>query len=220
MIKYEIVRRKIKNVYISIKDGQVIVKAPLHLSEEKIKDIVNEKSSWIEKKINIKREDRSVDIKNKDYIYILGKKIKIEYEYKDIKNINVFIDENNCKISLPLNIKLSKDMYILIENKIDKELKRLTQKYVLIIMNKYTKLTSLKPEKITVRIFKSIWGNCSSKKEIKINQKIIHYGIEQIEYVCLHELTHLKYMNHQKEFWNFVEKYMPNYREISNSLKE
>ena len=58
MIEYEIVRRKIKNIYISIKDGQVIVKAPLHVSKEKIDKIVNEKSLWIEKKINIKREDR------------------------------------------------------------------------------------------------------------------------------------------------------------------
>ncbi len=86
-------------------------------------------------------------------------------------------------------------------------------------MDKYTKLTSLKPDKITIRKFKSIWGNCSSNKEIKINQKIIHYSIEQIEYVCLHELTHLKYMNHQCEFWSFVKKYMPNYKEISKSLK-
>ena len=204
MIEYEIVRRKIKNIYISIKDGQVIVKAPLHVSKEKIDKIVNEKSLWIEKKINIKREDRSVDIKNKDYIYILGNKIKIDYEYVDIKKVNVFIDENNCRICLPINTKLKDNIYKLIESKIDKELKRLTQKYVLIAMDKYTKLTSLKPDKITIRKFKSIWGNCSSNKEIKINQKIIHYSIEQIEYVCLHELTHLKYMNHQCEFWSFV----------------
>ena len=90
----------------------------------------------------------------------------------------------------------------------------------MLAMEKYIKLTSLQPKEIVIRKFKSIWGNCSSKKVIKINQNIIHYGMDQIEYVCLHELTHLKYMNHQKEFWNYIKKYMPNYKNISGVLKQ
>lgn len=220
MIEYIILRRKIKNVYICIKDGQVVVKAPLKLSEEKIKELINEKSAWIEKKLKNKKEDRNIDIKNKDYIYILGNKIKMEYEYISKNKINIFLDENSCKISIPLNTKLTDEMYLKIEEKLDKELRKIAEKYILIAIEKYINLTCLCPEKITIRKFKTIWGNCSSKREIKINQRIIHYGMEQIEYVCLHEITHLKYMNHQKSFWSFVAKYMPNYKEISNVLKQ
>ena len=87
-------------------------------------------------------------------------------------------------------------------------------------MEKYIALTGLTPCEIKIRKFKSIWGNCSSKKVIKINQNLIHYGIDQIEYVCLHEITHLKYMNHSKKFWDMVAKYMPDYKLAEAELKK
>ena len=72
------------------------------------------------------------------------------------------------------------------------------------------------PQKIEIRKFKSIWGNCNSNRVIKMNQNLAHYGIEQIEYVCLHELTHLKHMNHSKEYWQLVSTIFPNYKEKRN----
>lgn len=220
MIQYTLVRKKIKNVYISIKDGQVIVRAPMRLSLSKIEELLKLKKEWIEEKLGNIKENRKVDIKNKNYIYILGSKIKIEYVYDNIKNIKVNLTEKSCIVHLPNNIKMNPDTIVKIEEKIDKELKSLAIKYIGISMEKYEKITSLHPVEIKVRKFKSIWGNCSSKKVIKINQNLIHYDIPQIEYVCLHEITHLKYMNHQKEFWNYIKKYMPQYKEISQTLKK
>ena len=106
-----------------------------------------------------------------------------------------------------------------IENKLDEKIKNIASNEISLIMNKYSKITGLYPNKVTVKKFKRIWGNCSSKKEIKINQNIIRYGKDEIEYVCLHEIAHLKYMNHKKEFWNFINKYMPDYKERANRLK-
>lgn len=219
-IEYTVIRKNIKNVYICVKDGQVIVKAPLKYSKTKIEDLLEQKKDWIEKKLNTHKEDRSIDIKNKNYIYILGNKVYIELKYYNKKLVEVKLNENKCEIYLPQNTKLNDDLYRKIEIKIENELLELSKKYIYFAMKKYMDLTLLKPQKIIIRRFKSIWGNCSSNGVIKINQKIIHYAVEQIEYVCLHELTHLKYMNHQREFWRFIEKYMPNYKEISKVLKQ
>ena len=46
------------------------------------------------------------------------------------------------------------------------------------------------------------------------------YDRNVIQYVVLHEICHLKYMNHSEEFWNMVEKYMKNYKEVRKKLKE
>ena len=46
------------------------------------------------------------------------------------------------------------------------------------------------------------------------------YSIHAIEYVCLHEICHLKHMNHSKKFWNMVEEYMPDYKIAEKELKE
>lgn len=220
MIEYEIERRKIKNVYICIKNGKIVVKAPIRISKSKIDELVTQKREWIERKIKNKKEDRLVDIKNKKYVYILGNKVNIKFSYIEKRSINVKLDRNSCLVYLPKETIFNDEIYSIINKKIDKELKEFSKYYIMLAMEKYIKITSLQPKEIVVRKFKSIWGNCSSKKVIKINQNIIHYGMDQIEYVCLHELTHLKYMNHQKEFWNYIKKYMPNYKNISDVLKQ
>ena len=220
MIEYEIERRKIKNVYICIKNGKIVVKAPIRISKSKIDELVTQKREWIERKIKNKEEDRLVDIKNKKYVYILGNKVNIKFSYIEKRSINVKLDRNSCLVYLPKETIFNDEIYSIINKKTDKELKEFSKYYIMLAMEKYIKLTSLQPKEIVIRKFKSIWGNCSSKKVIKINQNIIHYGMDQIEYVCLHELTHLKYMNHQKEFWNYIKKYMPNYKNISGVLKQ
>lgn len=218
-IEYTLIRKRIKNIYIGIKDGKVIVRAPLRISEDKIKEIISQKEAWIIGKLSSLKENRLPDLKNKSYIYILGKKVNIEYIHKDVKKATILLEESKCSIILPSNVILDDSVYLKLEKSLDKMLKQIIIDKVNICMEKYIKLTGLKPKSIEVKKFKSIWGNCSSQKNIKINQNLVHYSINEIEYVCLHELTHLKYMNHQKEFWNYIEKYMPDYKERRKALK-
>jgi len=218
-IEYVLIRKRIKNLYIQIKDGKVIVKAPIRLSTEKIESMLKSKEAWIKKKINNVKETRDINLKEKDYIYILNNKVDIKYEYLNVSKIIVKLDEKKCIIYVPNGQVIDDELYKKIEIKLYNELKDIAVRYISQAMEKYIKMTSLTPKEIQVRRFKSIWGNCSSKKVIKINEKIIHYGIKQIEYVCLHEITHLKYMNHKKEFWSHIKKYMPEYKEAVKELK-
>ena len=220
-ISYTIVRSKIKNIYICSKNGKVIVKAPVRASDKLIEELILKRKNWI--KNNIKKqnlhENRNIDLLNNNYIYILNNKIKVKYEYLDIKLIGVTIKDNTCFVYIPKTLKNDKDVISKIEKKIDERIKEIAYEEISKAMNKYIKITGLSPIKFTVRKFKRIWGNCSSKKEIKINQNVIWYSQKEIEYVCLHEIAHLKYMNHKKEFWDFIEKYMPDYKERIKKLK-
>ncbi len=218
-IEYTLIRKRIKNVYIGIKDGKVVVRAPLKLNEKKIKEIISQKETWIKRKLSLLKENRLLDLKNKSYIYILGKKVNIEYIYKDVKKAKILLDESKCSIILPNSIILNDSIYLKLEKSLDKLLKPIVSNKVNMCMEKYIKLTGLTPKSVEIKKFKSIWGNCSSQKNIKINQNLVHYSINEIEYVCLHELTHIKYMNHQKEFWNYIEKYMPDYKERVKALR-
>ena len=214
-----VVRKKLKNIYFGIKDKKPYMKVPYIATKSKILELAKSKETWFRKKLNTSNESREIDLKNKDYVYVLDKKIPIEYIYENRKTAKITLNENECKILLPDNIQLSIAQIEKIENKLNDLLKSIARKYIYEAMDKYIKSTELKPDKIEIRKFKSIWGNCNSNRVIKMNQNLAHYGIEQIEYVCLHELTHLKHMNHSKKFWAHVEKYMPNYKQISKVLK-
>ena len=101
----------------------------------------------------------------------------------------------------------------------EKYYRRKAEKILFDAMEKMIAYTGLKPKEYRIYNFKKAWGNCSSKKVIKINPKLTMYSDNVIEYVCIHELCHLKYMNHSKSFWNLVEKYMPNYKDAEKELK-
>ena len=164
-IPYILVKSKIKNIYIQIKDGQVIVKVPLRVKEQYINELVKKKSKWIYEKIE--ENKRKTDIEEK-------------IEQKDIERLSKIIQKNVKKYSIELGVV---------------------------------------PKKVRIRDIKYAWGSCSSNKNITINMRLAKKDEEIIEYVILHEMCHLIYMNHSKEFWKLIEKYMPKYKENRKRLK-
>jgi predicted metal-dependent hydrolase len=73
--------------------------------------------------------------------------------------------------------------------------------------------------RISVRDQKTRWGSCSAKKNLNFNFRLLKYRKEIIDYVIVHELCHLKEMNHSKKFWLLVESYLPNYKNLRRELK-
>ena len=159
------IKSKIKNMYIHIKEGKVIVKAPIKLKEKYIKEFLNKKSKWIYE--NVKR-----------------------YEQKPKKEEKI-------------------------EQKDIERLKNIIQKSI----EKYSKTLQVMPNKVRIKDIKYAWGSCSSKRNITINLKLAIKEEKVIEYVVLHEMCHLREMNHSKKFLDLVEKNMSDYKTYKKMLK-
>ena len=66
----------------------------------------------------------------------------------------------------------------------------------------------------------SNWGSCSVKKNINLNLNLMRLPAELRDYVMLHELCHLKYMNHGKEFHALLESVCPNHKALRRQLRD
>ena len=93
------------------------------------------------------------------------------------------------------------------------------KKLFLKFMEKWLEILNEHVEKVAIKPMKTRWGSCNYvKKYINLNTELIKRTPFEIEYVILHELTHLKYPNHGKGFYNYIERYMPNYKVAEKML--
>jgi hypothetical protein len=84
---------------------------------------------------------------------------------------------------------------------------------------RYAEILGVTPDAVAVRDYKSRWGSCSVKGEIKYNWKIIIAPNHIIDYVVVHELSHMRHPNHSRDFWRYVGRVIPDYRECREWLK-
>lgn len=131
------------------------------------------------------------------------------YHYSDdllIKNQNWILKHNNF-------INLSKN-YNLDFNRTETELKE----YITNLISNYCELYDLNINNVSYRKMKKRWGSCDAKNNLKFNKNLKYLPNYLIEYVVFHEITHLKEFNHNKNFYNHIEKRYPNYKKLDDEL--
>lgn len=219
-IAYTVSKAKIKNYYISIQNGEVVIKAPWYATSAQIQNVVEEKREWIMRKLEeYKTSPRKVkEYSDGERFQILGENYYLNIYYKNINNAILNVENGKIVVILPLDYA-EEDNTEQIKKMIDKMYYMVAEKEVEQAMEKTRKMVGLAPEEYRLKKVKTVWGSCSSNKKITINQNLVMYSRKAIEYVVLHEVCHLKYMNHSKKFWAMVEKYMPDYKEAEKELK-
>lgn len=73
---------------------------------------------------------------------------------------------------------------------------------------------------LTIKGQRTRWGSCSSKGNLNFNWRLMMAPADAVDYVIIHELCHLREMNHSKRFWGLVGHYCPNYRYWIRWLKD
>ena len=214
-MEYTVTKKKIKNFIIRIyPDLRIAVSVPLHASSKDIENFIQNKKEWIEttlKKIEMAKENKN-NLKE-NIIRILGKKIEKKIIESDLERIRL-TDTSIYIYSKDIgNTKIEKKI---LEWKVEK-LKAILDEY----LAKYTELLNKNINYYQIKKLSSAWGIYHKRENyISFNFDLIEKDIECIEYVVLHELCHIFYMNHQKDFWALVEKYMPDYKARRKKLKD
>lgn len=222
-ISYILDRNVRKNSYIQIKDGKVIVKVSKFATEKYINELILDKLTWIESKLrSYEISLYKLDYEDNSTVPVLGKKLLLKIYFSDkIRRVKIE------KIYKQLIITLPKEFQIVSKEELKKKIKSIIDNYyksiandeVFSAMEYITNKVGLYPKEVHIKNLKATWGICSSKKYISINQNLMMFSRHAIEYVCLHEVCHLKYMNHSTDFWNMVEYYMPDYKLAKKELK-
>ena len=83
----------------------------------------------------------------------------------------------------------------------------------------YSVLMEVSPGKIYIRNQRTKWASCSSRKNLSFNLRLVAVPEELLQYVVIHELAHLRYLDHSKAFWRLVGRFYPDYRTARKELR-
>lgn len=200
-----IIKKRNKNTYVRVKEDMKIYVTTNYLTTKGyIKKLLDENYNYLCKMIDkmCKRNEKS------DLFFYLGNSYDIIF-VNDLKKIDV--DSDNFVIYAK-DLKQLNRWY----NKVIKDTFVERFNY---IYNEFDEVKTIPDLKI--RKMKSRWGVYNRvKHSVTLNSELIKYNIRCLDYVIVHELSHVIHFNHSKSFWNLVSKYCSNYKEIRKELKE
>lgn len=207
-----IIRSKRRSIALVVSfDATLVVRAPLRISLEYIKNLISEKRSWIEKR-------RWQILKN-------GGPAKSK-EFVDGESF-LYLGENyELKIARCKSIDLKNQLYFpekylkKAREKMIKWYKKEAREIITERAKLYGKISGWNFQSISITSANTRWGSCSPNGSINFPWKLIMAPLYIVDYVVVHELAHIPEKNHSKRFWKKVEIILPDYKTRRKWLKE
>lgn len=97
--------------------------------------------------------------------------------------------------------------------------KEKARQLVLSRIEHFNQFYKFKYKRLSIRNQRSRWGSCSQQGGLNFNYRLVYLDPELIDYLVVHELCHLKEMNHGPNFWLLVSQSVPNYQILRNKLR-
>lgn len=209
---------KLKNIYISIGPENIVaLKAPL-VSMETLHTVIEKKAEWIFNKISQQKNSFNIVLENNHPAQIFGNTYKVDIVKSALNPVGtaeIYLCEDKLKVLI--NPYLFKQEYFL--KSLDKFLVQKATELITPIIEERSVQMGLVYKKLSFRSTKTRWGSCSSNGNISINYNLVRLPKECVDYVCVHELAHLKYLNHGHNFWSLVRYFVPEYEKIRKFMK-
>jgi len=214
-LHYQLERRQRRTVGLKITENGLVIHAPKRISQSHLESIIVLKADWIRKKLETLIENKMPEMqwRHGETLLFMGNTISLAVEH-DIRSKVVEYEPGVLQLAMP--------------NHHDQNLiaRKVIQWYKKQALVDFTRRLEIFSSKLGVSFSSfnlsnagSRWGSCNSRKEIRLNWRLLQAPPHIINYVVCHELAHLKEMNHSAKFWATVASIYPDYKVAEKELK-
>ena len=238
-MKYQLIRSaRRKSIALQVRNGEVILRAPTYVETAYIEKFMQLKLSWLQRKIaeqklgqkqnptaatGLHLQFSGLTLINSPTIFIdgLAHKLMIEFGQKCIihngleQSLTLVLSTRYKSYDLNSAVILSK-----VKWQIESWFKTRVDDYVGQKLPLFIAQMSLSPSSYKVRKYKARWGSCNNRGELSFNSLLAMVPLWVLDYVIVHELAHLTYMNHSANFWQLVKQHHPDFQLAKNWLKQ
>jgi predicted metal-dependent hydrolase len=204
-------RRRVKHARITVyEDLRVRVTLPLHCSQEEVDALVERKAQWIQKQLAFYRGrcDARLQLRHDEILY-LGE----IYTFQRLPGLRsrVAIKDEEKIIYSRRNL--------LADGVLDRWYRKEAKRIIMERLTHFADTYNFTYNRVFIRDQKTLWGSCSSKRNLSFNWRLIQTPLDIIDYIVVHELVHTEILRHSKAFWERVASLYPQYRQARGWLK-
>lgn len=221
-LDYRLIRSKRKTIGFLIDDDGLRVSAPRWITINEIESAIVSKQLWIFRKMNEQRE-RSVRRLQPAMIWrdgavfpYLG--VDITLRVVDPGTISgAYFDSTTRELHLSLpSAAGEQQLKDRVQGWLQSEAKRIFSERLTI----YAEKLGVSYKSFTLSSASTQWGSCTADGKIRLNWRLMHFALPNIDYVVTHELSHLREMNHGPQFWATVQSVFPEFEQARKTLRD
>ena len=216
---YELIKQNRKTLALTVKPNmQIVVKCPHDVEEERIQKFLQKKWLWMNKQLkffeNIEQKKHEKEYVSGESFYYLGRQYKLIVRRS--KEDSVKLLRGVLELRTTQLVRDGEYNKILLDNWFKNRYEHVFQERFIKMQKRfnYKRMPVLKVRNMSKR-----WGSFLNKEQIALNPKLIHTPKECIDYVIVHELCHMKYKNHNKNFLKLLEEKYPNWQKVKERLE-
>jgi predicted metal-dependent hydrolase len=218
IVSYNVKRSsRVKYARLEVRVGAgLTVVIPDSYNTNDISDLLRKKGSWIldklAKYVTGHPTTNRKEPENGDFIPYLGRRLKVVTRYNPDVAAGVKLEKNRLLVNL---VSRKNKLNLVLEwwyrQQAEKVVKKRADELCPELVVTYNRLT--------IRGAKTRWGSCSQKGNLNFNWKLMMVPEPVLDYVIIHELAHMKELNHSKNFWKLVAEHCPQWRKHRKWLK-
>ena len=222
-ITIEVIQKKIKNIYLRVypASGRIRVSAPKKMDPAAIHAFVLSKLSWIKKKMvridsvkRIQKEAVKKYISNEQHFF-MGKSYMLQV-FNHTAPPKVNLNHNTIELCVRPNTGIEKRKHIL-DQWYRAGLKEVVPAYIA----KWEKIIQVRVIEFGIKKMKTRWGTCNrTAKRIWLNLELAKSSPECLEFIIVHEMVHLLERRHNKRFYAFMDRFLPQWKMIKKELND
>lgn len=207
----EVIRSWRRTFSVQVMNGNTLrVRAPMVASKRDVTAFLEKTRVWIEKRLQrVRNEEQaihSLTLEDGEQFYLWGRKVTLKRVPEDI----LITDAEGTTVYMGITYDKN-DFY--------RWLVLQLQSYLKSSVKKYAALMGLSVPRIKIAQGHSRWGYCNYKNELGFNWHLVFCPQECIDYVVVHELSHIRHKSHQRDFWAQVERILPDRKQREKWLK-
>jgi len=214
-ISYQLDLRPRKTIGLKITANGLVVHAPKRISATQLQQVLLEKSAWIQQKLALREANQVAPMQwvDGEPLLFMGQDIVLTLQ-SHASNKTVTLQGNQLLIRSP-----QVDQPAFVARKVlqwyaQQALPDFKRRVELVAAQMGEKITS-----VALSNAKSRWGSCNSRKQIRLNWRLIQAPPHIIQYVVCHEMAHLREMNHSARFYAVQENLFPNHVQAEKELR-